>query len=207
MRIHSDQGRNLSEDWFREHQEHLQLVYTGARRQLEAVAEQRAWQHPKVVVDILPAGTAVYRKNHAPGRNTIQDIWGSTKYQVVKYLDDISAVYTIRPLEEPRPEQNIHRAELRIIPEARPKSVYDDQEDGNSNYSTALVVTAPPCDNESPVADRTALNRRSPRRFVHHGKGSFSVLLEQLLASIQTLTTFLGQRLDGKRMGLQLTWQ
>ena len=103
-------------DWVTEQQEFLQFAYASAERRLKATATQRAQRHPTVTAPILPAGTIVYRRNHVQGRNKIQDIWDSTRYQVVKCLDENGRVYTIRPVEDQGPERNIHRTEMRVVP-------------------------------------------------------------------------------------------
>lgn len=41
-------------------------------------------------------------------------VWGPTKYQVIRCLDDVGRVHTIRPQHGEGPELNIHRTEIRV---------------------------------------------------------------------------------------------
>ncbi|XP_062864418.1 uncharacterized protein LOC134326144 [Trichomycterus rosablanca] len=103
-------------EWVKEQTEFLQFAYASAKRQMTAAAAQRVQRCQVGTVSILPTGTIVYRRNHVQGRNRIQDAWDSTRYQVVRCLDDGGRVYTIRPLEGLGPERNLHRTELRVVP-------------------------------------------------------------------------------------------
>lgn len=66
-----------AQDWVANHREYLASVYTNARKQLEAAANNRA-RHCPESVPILSAGTLVLCKKHFLGRHKIQDVW-STK--------------------------------------------------------------------------------------------------------------------------------
>ncbi|KAJ8375621.1 hypothetical protein SKAU_G00062010 [Synaphobranchus kaupii] len=57
-------------------------------------------------------------KSHVDGQRKIQDVWDSIKYRIVRCLDDAGRVYAIRPLDDSRPERDVHRTELRVIPTA-----------------------------------------------------------------------------------------
>lgn len=111
-----DIGERLVDEWVREHREHLTLTYAQAKRNLGAAALHRAQQKPEGTVTVLPEGMVVYRKNHVQGRNKIQNVWDSTRYRVVKCLDEAGRVYTICPSEDSGPERNVDRTELRVSP-------------------------------------------------------------------------------------------
>lgn len=103
-------------EWIQDQQEFLQFAFASAETQLKNAAAQRARQQQTEVAPILPAGTIVYRRRHAPGRNKIQDVWDSTRYQITKCLDNVGRVYTIIPMDDQGPAKNIHRTELRVVP-------------------------------------------------------------------------------------------
>lgn len=109
-------GEGTVGEWVQDQQEFLQFVFASAEKHLKHAAAQRAQQQQTGVAPILPVGTLVYRKRHAPGRNKIQDIWDSTRYKVTKCLDDVGRVYTISPIDDQGPTKNIHRSELRVVP-------------------------------------------------------------------------------------------
>ena len=104
-------------DWVDQHQSHLKSAYLHAREQLRATAERREKHHHPTTTDILAPGTLVYKRNHPQGRHKIQDAWDPTVYEVVRALDDQGRVYTLRPRDGMGPEKNIHRSELRAIPD------------------------------------------------------------------------------------------
>ncbi|KAL2098414.1 hypothetical protein ACEWY4_007621 [Coilia grayii] len=104
------------DDWVQEHQEHLAVAYELAKRHLDGAAAKRAAQHSGEAEPLLTAGRVVYRRNHVQGRNKIQDVWGPEKYYIVRCLDGVGRVYTIRPHQGEGPERNVHRAELWVIP-------------------------------------------------------------------------------------------
>ena len=103
-----------SEEWVREHREHLSAVYQQARTNLEAAAKQRA-KHQAAPLPILPPGTLVYRRSHPPGRHKIQDHWDHVVYEVVGCLDEVGTLYKIRPRDQQGPGKNIHRQEMRPL--------------------------------------------------------------------------------------------
>lgn len=104
-------------EWMRDQQEFLHFAYASAEKQLQHAAAKRIQQQQSgKVAPILPPGTIVYRRQHVPGRNKIQDVWDGTRYQVVRCLDEVGRVYTICPDEGQGPARNIHRSELRVVP-------------------------------------------------------------------------------------------
>ncbi|CAL8303357.1 unnamed protein product [Arctogadus glacialis] len=103
-----------SEEWVREHREHLSAVYQQARTNLEAAAKQRA-KHQAAPLPILPPGTLVYRRSHPPGRHKIQNHWDHVVYEVVGCLDEVGTLYKIRPRDQQGPGKNVHRQEMRPL--------------------------------------------------------------------------------------------
>lgn len=105
-----------AQDWVVSHRNHLASVYVKAREQLGVAAAQRARHHPESV-PILPAGTLVLCKNHFPGRHKIQDAWGSKVYEVLECLDAVGTVYKVRQQDTMAHVKNVHRSDLRELPE------------------------------------------------------------------------------------------
>ncbi|KAL6473604.1 hypothetical protein MHYP_G00171650 [Metynnis hypsauchen] len=64
-----------AEDSIKGHQEYLQSAYELASWHLQKAVAQRVWQQPEGNAELLPPGTVVYKRNHAPGRHKIQDVW------------------------------------------------------------------------------------------------------------------------------------
>ncbi|KAL7851957.1 hypothetical protein SRHO_G00177420 [Serrasalmus rhombeus] len=138
------------EEWVEHHQEHLRTVYVHAKKQLETAAAQRARQNELGGCDILPVGTVVYRKNHLQGRNKIQDVWASTKYCITQCLDGEGRVYSVRPIENPGPEKNLHRSELKVVPGHPLVSCPAEQENGGQLQISPLRSSSPISEDESP---------------------------------------------------------
>lgn len=68
-------------------------------------------------------GDLVYTRDHSvKGRNKIQYFWDPTLYQVVRRPRPNGLVYTIVPVGQKGPFRQIHRTELRSIPESRTAS-------------------------------------------------------------------------------------
>lgn len=53
------------------------------------------------------------------GGNKIQDFWDSTPYEVVRPAPKRGVVYSIAPLGQGEPLRQVHRTDLRSIPEPR----------------------------------------------------------------------------------------
>lgn len=105
-----------AQDWVVSHRDHLALVYVKAREQLGVAAAQRARHYPELV-PILPVGTLVLCKNHFPGRHKIQDVWDSKVYEVVECLDGVGTVYKVRQQDSAVHTKNVHRSDLRELPD------------------------------------------------------------------------------------------
>ncbi|KAL7875352.1 hypothetical protein AOLI_G00103150 [Acnodon oligacanthus] len=145
-----------AEDWVKEHQEHLQSAYALANCHLQDATAQRIKQQPEGNAVPLPIGTVVYCKNHLLGRHKIQDVWDSTRYKIVKCLDEVGRVYTISPVEGYGQEKNVHQNELRVAPGSvmqastdedegtapSPVSVVRPQDDEGEEMVSVVVVTS-----------------------------------------------------------------
>ncbi|KAL7855726.1 hypothetical protein AOLI_G00193300 [Acnodon oligacanthus] len=66
-----------------------------------------------------PESQLVYLRNHAAGRNKIQDYWGSWVYQVVRQPPGEGVVYSVVPAYEDGPIRQDHRTEMRAVPEGQ----------------------------------------------------------------------------------------
>ncbi|KAF4116527.1 hypothetical protein G5714_004016 [Onychostoma macrolepis] len=65
----------------------------------------------------LEEGRLVYLRNHVPGRNKIQDHWNSVVFQVLRSPSGTGTVYTVAPRDGEGPVRQVHRSELRAVPE------------------------------------------------------------------------------------------
>uniref|UniRef100_A0A3Q2TNG1 Integrase catalytic domain-containing protein n=1 Tax=Fundulus heteroclitus TaxID=8078 RepID=A0A3Q2TNG1_FUNHE len=134
--VHETSG--CMNDWIAEHHTRLTAAYVHAKDQLKLAADRRNEQMAPNVKEIWSPGTLVLKRSHPPGRNKIQDFWDRTVFEVVHCLDDKGKVYKIRPLNQPGPEKNVNRAELKPYPHSRlalPESPLSKQ-------------LSPPCDSE-----------------------------------------------------------
>lgn len=114
----SDMGEaEAVEDWVQDHQASLKGVYEHVRQRMEEQAVKRNQRHNERANDQgLEEGQLVYLRNHAKGRAKIQDHWDPCVYKVVKGQ---GAVYSVTPVNDMGPVRQVHRTELRAIPEGR----------------------------------------------------------------------------------------
>lgn len=108
-------GSTSPEDWVNIHKEYLTAVYADAKSRLEAAATSR--ERHVVLPPQLPAQTRVCRRSHPLGRHKIQDLWDPRVYKVVKCWDENGQVYHITPEDGLGPDLNVHRSELKSLPD------------------------------------------------------------------------------------------
>uniref|UniRef100_A0A3B3WQN0 Gypsy retrotransposon integrase-like protein 1 n=1 Tax=Poecilia mexicana TaxID=48701 RepID=A0A3B3WQN0_9TELE len=113
----SDGGPDLPlEEWVEEHQKSLHAAYETVHQKVESRRAQRH-QDEDVAPDFLE-GDLVYARNHSVrGRSKIQDFYDSTPYQVVRPPSERGVVYSIAPVGQEGPLRQVHRVELRSVPE------------------------------------------------------------------------------------------
>lgn len=106
-------------DWIEEHQERLQVAFDGARERIRGAARLRKERHDqKSCSSPLEVGQLVYLKNCGiRGRNKIQDVWSSTKYQVIRAPAQGEVVYSIAPVDNLTRVKQVHRTMLKPAPE------------------------------------------------------------------------------------------
>lgn len=107
------------EDWVQEHRGLLEEAYSHVRQRLAVRRQHRDQKQQAQVRDPpLREGDLVYIRNHGiKGRNKIQDVWDSTPYQVVRCPSERGVVYSVTPTVQDGPVRQVHRTELRNIPE------------------------------------------------------------------------------------------
>lgn len=107
------------EDWVQRHQELLEEAYSHVRQRLDARRQHRDQKQEAQVRDpSLSEGDLVYVRNHGvKGRNKIQDVWDPTPYRVVHCPPDRGVVYSVTPAVQGGPVRQVHRTELRGMPE------------------------------------------------------------------------------------------
>lgn len=132
----------------------------------------------------------MYKRSHPLGRHKIHDVWDSAVHEVVRALDDQGRVYTLRLRDGTGPEKNVHRSELRVIPDGvaanlpplteRPSAVLDSpgrlairspvsEEDSDSDSMVIVELPTPPRNAVTPVVSPQATvttTVASPRRLV-----------------------------------------
>ncbi|KAL6476359.1 hypothetical protein MHYP_G00148580 [Metynnis hypsauchen] len=108
------QSEGTLDEWIERHQQSLRLVHEHVRQRSEELARRRNRNHNDQVNDCgFKEGQLVYLRNHAPGRNKIQDHWNSCVYRVVRSPEGMGAVYSVAPVNEEGPVRQVHRSELR----------------------------------------------------------------------------------------------
>uniref|UniRef100_A0A3Q1EHS4 Integrase catalytic domain-containing protein n=1 Tax=Acanthochromis polyacanthus TaxID=80966 RepID=A0A3Q1EHS4_9TELE len=109
------------EEWVEEHQKSLNVAYETVQRKLERSRAQRQLkEQDRQMADDFEEGDLVYTRNHSVrGRNKIQDFWDSTPYQVVCPPPLRGVVYSVVPVGQEGPLRQVHRTELRSVPERR----------------------------------------------------------------------------------------
>ncbi|KAL7834629.1 hypothetical protein SRHO_G00288760 [Serrasalmus rhombeus] len=106
------------EEWVSKHQQSLQLAHEHVRQRSKEQAQRRSRNNNEQVRDAgFEEGQLVYLKNHVTGRNKIQDHWNSGIFQVVRKPTGTGVVYSVAPAYEEGPIRQVHRVELRAVPE------------------------------------------------------------------------------------------
>ncbi|KAL7870478.1 hypothetical protein SRHO_G00079750 [Serrasalmus rhombeus] len=102
-------------DWVLEHQNKLQIAFSGAQERLKAAASRRKERHDRQVHDLpIREGQLVYLRDFGiRGRHKIHDRWSSVIYQVVKPPKAGGAVYAIAPVGNLDKIKYVHRSLLK----------------------------------------------------------------------------------------------
>lgn len=124
------------EEWVDEHQKSLAAAYETVQRKVDSKIAQRESKNQAVDMDSdFEEGDLVYTRNHAVrGRNKIQDFWDPTPYQIVRPPPARGVVYSIAPAGQEGPLRQVHRVELRSVPESR----------GGEEGTEEVVESVPP---------------------------------------------------------------
>lgn len=113
-------GAGTVEEWVQQHERSVKLTQEHVRQRSTELANRRNQKHNDTVNDPgIDSGQLVYLRNHVPGRNKIQDHWNSTLFRVVQRPMGNGAVYTVAPVDGDGPERQIHRSEMREVPEGQ----------------------------------------------------------------------------------------
>ncbi|XP_063076411.1 uncharacterized protein LOC134466443 [Engraulis encrasicolus] len=112
------------EEWIARHRQSAQMTWQHVKQRAEEVARRRNQKHNDQANDAgLEEGQLVYMRNHVQGRNKIQDHWSPQVFQVVRAPSATGVVYTLAPLGQEGPLRQVHRSELRAVPEGvRPET-------------------------------------------------------------------------------------
>lgn len=105
-------------DWIQKHQQSMRMTQEHVRQRSDELIRRRNQRHNDNVNDPgLEEGRLVYLRNHVPGRNKIQDHWNSVVFQVLRSPSGTGTVYTVAPRDGEGPVRQVHRSELRAVPE------------------------------------------------------------------------------------------
>ncbi|KAJ8273383.1 hypothetical protein GJAV_G00100990 [Gymnothorax javanicus] len=107
-----DLGNASPADWVATHMEYLEKVYANTKNRLEAAASSCECNS----LPQLPLQTRVCRRSHPLGWHKIQDLWDPRVYRVVKCWNEKGQVYHITPEDGLSPDINVHRSELKVLP-------------------------------------------------------------------------------------------
>ncbi|XP_024120170.1 uncharacterized protein LOC112141285 [Oryzias melastigma] len=116
------------EEWVEENQKSLASAYETVQQRVDSQIAQRDLRNQdRCASPDLEEGDLVYTRNHSVrGRNKIQDCWDSTLYEVVRPPPPRGVVYSIAPVGQEGPLRQVHREELRGVPENREAEVQND---------------------------------------------------------------------------------
>ncbi|KAK7886939.1 hypothetical protein WMY93_026560 [Mugilogobius chulae] len=109
------------EEWVEEHQRSLASAYETVQQRIDSKMAQRDLRNQDLcVAPDFEEGDLVYTRNHSvKGRNKIQDFWDPTPFQIVRPPPARGVVYSVAPAGQVGPLRQVHRAELRSVPESR----------------------------------------------------------------------------------------
>ena len=103
-------------NWVSQHQRRLQEAYQFASRRLEQAAKLRNLYANRKAKDVpLYVGQRVIIKQHPPGRNKIQDVYGQRIYKVLKQMEE-KPVYLLEPADGMGEAKWVNRGQIRIYP-------------------------------------------------------------------------------------------
>lgn len=102
-------------EWVQEHQNRLQVAFSGAQERLKVMAEKRKVKHDQCIHDIpLAEGRLVYLRDCGNrGHHKIQDLWSPVVYQVVRVPPAGGVVYSIVPVDDLSKVKIVHRSLLK----------------------------------------------------------------------------------------------
>ena len=101
-------------DWLSHQHRRLTEAYELAREQMKREADRRKRLYDQRAKDhLLSPGDRVFLRKRVPGRNKIQDVWGTRVYKVLHKQGD-NAVYTVQPADGFGTTRTINRSDLRL---------------------------------------------------------------------------------------------
>lgn len=143
------QGTDPLEEWVQRHQQSVRMTWEHVKQRAEELALRRNQKHNDQANDAgFKEGQLVYLRNHVQGRNKIQDHWNPQVFQVIRAPPGTGVVYTLAPMGQGGPLRQVHRSEMRAVPEG----VWPETE-GASEVGRTIHTASRDC--PSPLADPT----------------------------------------------------
>lgn len=106
------------EEWVQRHQESVRITQEHVRQRSKEMAQRRNQHHNSKINDAgFEEGQLVYLRHHAHGRNKIQDFWNPCVFRVLRGPSGPAAVYTVAPAVGEGPVRQVHRSEMRDVPD------------------------------------------------------------------------------------------
>ena len=106
------------EEWVQKHQQSVRVTHEHVRRRAEELARRRNQNHNDQVNDGgFKEGEFVYLRNRVQGRNKIQDYWNPSAFRVVRGPSGAGVVYTVAPAVGDGRIRQVHRSEMRGVPD------------------------------------------------------------------------------------------
>ena len=108
-----EDGYSSAGDYLSRHLRRLQEVHRLAADKIQRAAQQRETPPPKGSTVLRP-GDLVLIRQHLPGRNKIQDLWGDTIYVVVNTPPPEGGPFVVRPRDGESPIRRVTGSQLRL---------------------------------------------------------------------------------------------
>ena len=112
-RTPAEDGYSSAGDYLSRHLRRLQEVHRLAADKIQRAAQQRETPPPKGATVLRP-GDLVLIRQHLPGRNKIQDLWGDTIYVVVNTPPPEGGPFVVRPRDGESPIRRVTGSQLRL---------------------------------------------------------------------------------------------
>ena len=135
------------EEWIQRHQHSVSLTQEHVRGRVADQALRRNQGNNEMVNDAgFLEGQRILLRNRVHGRNKIQDHWGANVYKVLRRS---GPVYTVCPVDG-GPSRQVHRTEMRAVPDGWPSGEECDQRSGQPT-GTSVTADADQVDEEDPA--------------------------------------------------------